>query len=140
MVKWRESGTTTLELEDDDEDEKKQQQQQRVVVVGLGEHGGAVVKKQAKQQGPVAAHARVHCRVGAAAAGKVKAMDQDLYHIPPDMLCHDPRVSRASLILTHTTLLVHYIQLVGYCTDSSWTSEIIIVDFLAKHMLHASIF
>ena len=88
MVKWREE-SATLELEDEDE------KQRQHVVVGLGDHGGAV-KKQGKQQSLVVAHDRVHassaykaCRVGVA----VKAMDQDLYHIPPDMFCHEPRVS-----------------------------------------------
>ncbi|XP_066335619.1 uncharacterized protein [Miscanthus floridulus] len=96
VVKWREE-SATLELEDEDEDEKQRQH----VVVGLGDHGGAV-KKQGKQGSLVVAHDRVHassaykaCRVGAA----VKAMDQDLYHIPPDMLCHEPRkrLTRRSL-------------------------------------------
>ncbi|CAD6256978.1 unnamed protein product [Miscanthus lutarioriparius] len=76
VVKWRESATLSLELEDEDEDEKQRQQH---VVVGLGDHGGAV-KKQGKQQSTVVR-----------AYEAVKAIDQDLYHIPPDMLCHDPR-------------------------------------------------
>ncbi|XP_066342808.1 uncharacterized protein [Miscanthus floridulus] len=86
VVKWRESATPTLELEDEDEDEDEKQRQQDVVV-GLGDHGGAV-KKQGKQQSTV-----VH------AYEAVKAIDQDLYHIPPDMLCHDPRkrLTRRSL-------------------------------------------
>ena len=84
MVKWREE-SATLELEDEDEDEKQRQH----VVVGLGDHGGAV-KKQGKQQSTVVR-----------AYEAVKAIDQDLYHIPPDMLCHDPRVSRPSSSLIH---------------------------------------
>ena len=93
VVKWRES-SGTLELEDEDEDEDEKQRQQHVVAVG---HGGAVKKQgkqQQQQQSPVAhAYSKACRRVGAAAA-VVKAMDQDLYHIPPDMLCHEPRVSR----------------------------------------------
>ncbi|XP_066335497.1 uncharacterized protein [Miscanthus floridulus] len=79
VVKWREE-SATLELEDEDE------KQRQHVVVGLGDHGGAV-KKQGKQESLVVAHDRVH------------AMDQDLYHIPPDMLCHEPRkrLTRRSL-------------------------------------------
>ena len=91
MVKWRESASPTLELEDEDE-----KQRQQDVVVGLGDHGGAV-KKQGKQQSTV-----VH------AYEAVKAINQDLYHIPPDMLCHDPRVS-----YTHSP---------GYCMNPSWRS------------------
>ncbi|KAG0529905.1 hypothetical protein BDA96_05G137700 [Sorghum bicolor] len=96
--KWRES-SGTLELEDEDEDEDEKQRQQHVVAVG---HGGAVKKQgkqQQQQQSPVAhAYSKACRRVGAAAA-VVKAMDQDLYHIPPDMLCHEPRkrVTRRSL-------------------------------------------
>lgn len=71
-MKW--SDSATLELEDE-----KQRQQ---VVVGLGEHGA--VKKQGKQSR--VADASPACRLA------VKAVDQDLYQIPPDMLCHEPRV------------------------------------------------
>ncbi|TVU25651.1 hypothetical protein EJB05_28155 [Eragrostis curvula] len=78
-VKWSDSATL--------EDEKHKQQQHKVVV-GLGDHGA--VKKQGKQSrvadaGPHAAdYGYKACRV-------VKAVDQDLYEIPPDMLCHKPR-------------------------------------------------
>ncbi|KAF8766237.1 hypothetical protein HU200_007744 [Digitaria exilis] len=74
VVKW--SDSATLELEDE-------KQRQRVVV-GLGEHGA--VKKQGKHSRVAdASPAYKACRV------PVKAVDQDLYQIPPDMLCHEPR-------------------------------------------------
>ncbi|CAO2178149.1 unnamed protein product [Urochloa humidicola] len=74
-VKWTDSAT--LELDDD--------KQRQPVAVGLGE-----VKKQGKQSRVADAGARDSpaykaCRVA------VKAVDQDLYQIPPDMLCHEPR-------------------------------------------------
>lgn len=100
MVKWRQSATATLELEDEDgeheEDEKKKQLQQQhlgldvVVGLGLGGHGGAggaARKQQGKQQSPVVGYQARRRRAA------VKTVDQDLYHIPPDMLCHEPRVS-----------------------------------------------
>jgi hypothetical protein len=98
VVKWRQSATATLELEDEDgeheEDEKKKQQQQQHlgldVVVGLGLGGagaGAARKQQGKQQSPVVGYQARRRRAA------VKTVDQDLYHIPPDMLCHEPRVS-----------------------------------------------
>jgi hypothetical protein len=102
VVKWRESATPTLEL--DEEDEK--QRQQVVVGLGEGEHGGAA-KKQGKQQTTV-----VH------AYEAVKAIDQDLYHIPPDMLCHEPRVSRPSFSL----IVLHVLHSPGYCINPSWRS------------------
>lgn len=94
MVKWRQSATATLELEDEDgehehEDEKKQLQQQHLgldVVVGLG-LGGAGAGAARKQQSPVVGYQARRRRAA------VKTVDQDLYHIPPDMLCHEPRVS-----------------------------------------------
>ncbi|KAK3120131.1 hypothetical protein QOZ80_9AG0682170 [Eleusine coracana subsp. coracana] len=82
-VKWSDSATL-------EEDEK----QHKVV----GDHGA--VKKQGKQSrvadaGPHAAgyNSRA-CRV-------VKAVDQDLYEIPPDMLCYKPKkaVTRRSVWL-----------------------------------------
>lgn len=93
VVKWRQSATATLELEDEDdehEDEKKKQQQQHHlgldVVVGLGLGGaGAARKQQGKQQSPVVGYQARRRRAA------VKTVDQDLYHIPPDMLCHEPR-------------------------------------------------
>lgn len=95
MVKWRQSATATLELEDEDDkhehqDEKKKQQQHLGldVVVGLGLGGaGAARKQQGKQQSPVVGYQARRRRAA------VKTVDQDLYHIPPDMLCHEPRVS-----------------------------------------------
>lgn len=99
MVKWRQSATATLELEDEDDkhehqDEKKKQQQHLgldvVVGLGLGGHGGAggaARKQQGKQQSPVVGYQARRRRAA------VKTVDQDLYHIPPDMLCHEPRVS-----------------------------------------------
>lgn len=97
VVKWRQSATATLELEDEDgeheEDEKKKQLQQQhlgldvVVELGLGGAGaGAARKQQGKQQSPVVGYQQARRRRAA-----VKTVDQDLYHIPPDMLCHEPR-------------------------------------------------
>ncbi|XP_062198064.1 uncharacterized protein LOC133900829 [Phragmites australis] len=79
VVKWSDSPAL-------DDDEK--QQPRHTVVVGLAEHG---MKKQGKQSR--VADTRAHaadcnykaCRV-------VRAVDEDLYEIPPDMLCpHEPR-------------------------------------------------
>ncbi|XP_062183259.1 uncharacterized protein LOC133887347 [Phragmites australis] len=71
------------------EQEEKQRQQQ-LHHGGLGEHGA--VKKQGKQSrvADAGAHAAAYkvCRMA------VKAMDQDLYAIPPDMLCDKPRQKR----------------------------------------------
>lgn len=81
-MKW--SGSGTLEPEDE-------KQRRHAVVVGLGEQGP--VKIQGKQSrvadaGAHAAPAYKACRLA------VKPVDQDLYQIPPDMLCHEPRVKR----------------------------------------------
>jgi hypothetical protein len=51
------------------------------VVVGLPEHGR---KKVSDAGAPMSAS----CKTRRA----VKAVDEDLYVIPPDMLCHKPRV------------------------------------------------
>jgi hypothetical protein len=79
--------------EHEEDEKKKQQQQQHLgldVVVGLGLGGagaGAARKQQGKQQSPVVGYQARRRRAA------VKTVDQDLYHIPPDMLCHEPRVS-----------------------------------------------
>jgi hypothetical protein len=75
-VKW--SDSATLEVDE----------RQHKVVVGLGDHGA--LKKQGKQSRVADAADYKACRV------VNKAVDQDLYEIPPDMLCHKPRVKRAS--------------------------------------------
>jgi hypothetical protein len=54
-------------------------EQHMVMVVGLGDHGE--VKKQSR-------------------VADYKAVDQDLYEIPPHMLCHKPRVCRAAPLLS----------------------------------------
>jgi hypothetical protein len=75
-VKW--SDSATLEV---DEGQQK-------VVVGLGDYGA--LKKQGKQSSRVADAADYKaCRL------VNKAVDQDLYEIPPDMLCHKRRVKKA---------------------------------------------
>ncbi|KAF0930298.1 hypothetical protein E2562_031940 [Oryza meyeriana var. granulata] len=90
-VKWIDSGA--LEVDE------KQRQRQHKVVVGLavsaaGEHGAA--RKQGKQSrvADAEAHAETGCNRSPAV---VKAVDRDLYEIPPDMLCHKPkkRVTRS---------------------------------------------
>ncbi|XP_039852276.1 uncharacterized protein LOC120710751 isoform X2 [Panicum virgatum] len=78
-VKW--SDSATLESEDE--------KQRQPVVVGLGGEQGAV-KKQGKQSRVADAGAHASPAYKACPAA-VKAVDQDLYQIPPDMLCHDPR-------------------------------------------------
>ncbi|KAL5203790.1 hypothetical protein ABZP36_008661 [Zizania latifolia] len=76
-VKWIDSGALA------EEGDEKQQK----VVVGLAvaaEHGA---RKPARRLADAGAHAAYHYK----ACRPVKAVDQDLYEIPPDMLCHNPR-------------------------------------------------
>ncbi|BAF28130.1 uncharacterized protein [Oryza sativa Japonica Group] len=88
-VKWIDSGA----LGEEEVVDEKQRQRQHKVVVGLavagGEHGAA--RKQGKQSrvadgGAHAAMGYKGCRPAV-----VKAVDRDLYEIPPDMLCNKPR-------------------------------------------------
>ena len=79
-MKW--SDSATLEAEDE--------KQRQAVVAGLGEQGA--VKKQGKQSRVADAGAHASPAYKACRAA-VKAVDQDLYQIPPDMLCQDPRVN-----------------------------------------------
>ncbi|TKW16950.1 hypothetical protein SEVIR_5G332800v4 [Setaria viridis] len=77
-VKW--SGSATLEAEDE--------KQRQAVVVGLGEQGAVKIQGKQSRVADAGAHASPAykaCRLA------VKAVDQDLYQIPPDMLCHEPR-------------------------------------------------
>ncbi|KQJ88576.1 uncharacterized protein LOC100828522 isoform X1 [Brachypodium distachyon] len=77
-VKWIDSAT--LEAE----------QRAHKVVAGPGEHGA---KKQGKQSRVSDSDAGAHLagRNHKACIRAVKAVDEDLYVIPPDMLCHKPR-------------------------------------------------
>ncbi|KAG8089729.1 hypothetical protein GUJ93_ZPchr0011g27001 [Zizania palustris] len=82
-VKWIDSGALAEDAEEGDEKQQK-------VVVGLAvaaaeQHGA---RKPARRLADDAgAHAAYHYK----ACRPVKAVDQDLYEIPPDMLCHNPR-------------------------------------------------
>ena len=62
------------------------------MVVGLGGEQGAV-KKQGNQSRVADAGAHASSPAYKACRVAVKAVDQDLYQIPPDMLCHEPRVN-----------------------------------------------
>jgi len=79
-VKW--SDSATLEAEDE--------KQRQAVVAGLGEQGAV---KQGKQSRVADAGAHASSPAYKACRVAVKAVDQDLYQIPPDMLCHEPRVN-----------------------------------------------
>ncbi|KAG2591890.1 hypothetical protein PVAP13_5NG511300 [Panicum virgatum] len=78
-VKWSDSATLEAEGE----------KQRQAVVAGLGEQGA--VKKQGKQSRVADAGAHASSPAYKACRVAVKAVDQDLYQIPPDMLCHEPR-------------------------------------------------
>lgn len=87
MVKWSDSGT----LEVDGEQRQK-------VVAGLREEHGP--RKQGKPMeiylkvSDADAHLTASCNKTPRRVRAVKAVDEDLYVIPPDMLCHsNPRVS-----------------------------------------------
>lgn len=68
------------------------EQRQQKVVVGLREQHGT--KKQAKVSD---AGAETHLSYSNGARRAAKAMDSDLYVIPPDMLCHN----------NHLSILIH---------------------------------
>ena len=70
-------------------------EQRQKVVVGLREHG---TKKQSR-----VSDAGVHmpsANYATQTRRAVKAVDEDLYVIPPDMLCHKPRVNLPSYLIT----------------------------------------
>ncbi|XP_006663381.2 uncharacterized protein LOC102704752 [Oryza brachyantha] len=86
-VKWFDSGALG------EVDEKQKQRQHKVVVVSAGEHGAAVKQGKQSRVADAGAHA---ASTGRSKACKpppavVKAVDRDLYDIPPDMLCRKPR-------------------------------------------------
>uniref|UniRef100_A0ACD5T8Y9 Uncharacterized protein n=1 Tax=Avena sativa TaxID=4498 RepID=A0ACD5T8Y9_AVESA len=66
--------------------DEEEQRRQKVVVVGP--HGGT--KKQTGGGAPVSVPGGSHNHK-ASSRRAVKAVDEDLYVIPPDMLCHKPR-------------------------------------------------
>jgi hypothetical protein len=67
-------------------DEEEQRRQRQKVVVGLQEQHGTK-KKKTGAGAPTMSSAKYQTTRRA-----VKAVDEDLYVIPPDMLCHKPRV------------------------------------------------
>ncbi|KAM0835106.1 hypothetical protein ACQ4PT_063154 [Festuca glaucescens] len=82
-VTW---GSATMEMADDEEQRRRQK-----VVVGLQEEHGT--KKKADAGAPIMSSAKYLTR------RVVKAVDEDLYVIPPDMLCHKPRSAYYSVLL-----------------------------------------
>ncbi|VAI24879.1 unnamed protein product [Triticum turgidum subsp. durum] len=88
VVKWGDSGT--LEV-----DGEQRQRQRQKVVVGLREEHGPRKQQQGK---PIEIYLKVSDAADAHLAASctktrrarvVKAVDEDLYVIPPDMLCHN---------------------------------------------------
>lgn len=82
VVRW--SDSAALELEKLQCSPMLQQQQQQVVV---GEHYEPGAVKKQSRVADTGAHASPACNYRVA----VKAVDKDLYEIPPDMLRHEPR-------------------------------------------------
>ncbi|KAM3316306.1 hypothetical protein ACQJBY_034439 [Aegilops geniculata] len=84
VVKWSDSGT----LEVDGEQRQRQRQRQKVVVGLREEHGPKKPIEIYLKVSDADAHLAASCNK-ARRARAVKAVDEDLYVIPPDMLCHN---------------------------------------------------
>ncbi|VAI10470.1 uncharacterized protein LOC119294119 [Triticum dicoccoides] len=85
VVKWSDSGT----LEVDGEQRQRQRQRQKVVVGLREEHGPKKPIEIYLKVSDADAHLAASCNKASRRARAVKAVDEDLYVIPPDMLCHN---------------------------------------------------